>query len=97
MGLSLSMVNYITPALLLTPLLALSMTAAAYTRGQLLASRKTGAIAFASVARILAVCATGLIALFRSAESRSRPEPVQRRGGHCCRRYAYCGTRRYLT
>ena len=63
MGLPLSMVNYITPALLLTPLLALSMTAAAYTRGQLLASRKTGAIAFASVARILAVCATGLIAL----------------------------------
>ena len=63
MGLPLSMVNYITPALLLTPLLALSMTTAAYTRGQLLASRKTGAIAFASVARILAVCATGLIAL----------------------------------
>ena len=39
------------------------MTAAAYTRGQLLASRKTGAIAFASVARISAVCATGLIAI----------------------------------
>ena len=39
------------------------MTAAAYTRGQLLASRKTGAIAFASLAQILAFCATGLIAL----------------------------------
>jgi hypothetical protein len=63
MGLSLSMINYITPALLLTPLLALSMTAAAYTRGQLLASRKTGAIAFASTARILAVLTVGLIAL----------------------------------
>ena len=63
MGLPQSMVEYITPALLLTPLLALSMTAAAYTRGQLLASRKTVAIAFASVARILAVCAIGLIAL----------------------------------
>ena len=63
MGLPQSMVDYITPALLLTPLLALSMTAAAYTRGQLLASRKTAAIAFASVARILAVCTIGLIAL----------------------------------
>ena len=63
MGLSLSMINYITPALLLTPLLALSMTAAAYARGQLLASRKTGAIAFASTARILAVLTVGLIAL----------------------------------
>ena len=39
MGLSSSLASYITPALLLTPILAISMTAA-YTRGQLLASRK---------------------------------------------------------
>ena len=51
------------PALLLTPILALSMTAAAYTRGQLLASRKTTGIAIASAARILAVCVIGLGAL----------------------------------
>ena len=63
MGLPLSMADYIAPALLLTPMLALSMTAAAYTRGQLLASRKTTAIAIASATRILAVCAIGLAAL----------------------------------
>jgi O-antigen/teichoic acid export membrane protein len=63
MGLSSSMANYIAPALLLTPLLALCMTAAAYARGQLLASRKTTAIAVASVARILAVGVLGVAAL----------------------------------
>ncbi|MEC7972382.1 MAG: hypothetical protein VX879_02070 [Pseudomonadota bacterium] len=63
MGLSSSLASYITPALLLTPILAISMTAAAYTRGQLLASRKTAAIALASVARILSVCFVGIGAL----------------------------------
>ncbi|MBH67714.1 MAG: hypothetical protein CMM58_05115 [Rhodospirillaceae bacterium] len=63
MGLPDSMVDYIKPAVLLTPILALSMTAAAYTRGQLLASRKTTAIAIASATRIVAVCVIGLVAL----------------------------------
>ena len=63
MGLPSSMVDYIAPALLLTPLLALCMTAAAYARGQLLASRKTTAIAVASAARILAVGVLGVAAL----------------------------------
>jgi progressive ankylosis protein len=63
MGLPSSMADYIAPALLLTPLLALSMTAAAYARGQLLASRKTTAIAVASAARILAVGVLGVFAL----------------------------------
>ena len=53
MGLSSSLTSYVTPALLLTPILALSMTTAAFTRGQLLASRKTTAIALASVIRIV--------------------------------------------
>ena len=39
------------------------MTAAAYARGQLLASRKTTAIAVASTARLFAVCLIGVIAL----------------------------------
>jgi Na+-driven multidrug efflux pump len=63
MGLPPSMADYIAPALLLTPLLALSMTAAAYARGQLLASRKTTAIAVASATRILAVGVLGVVAL----------------------------------
>ncbi|MDC1172540.1 hypothetical protein OAU04_06190 [Alphaproteobacteria bacterium] len=63
MGLPPSMINYIAPALLLTPILAISMTAAAYARGQLLASRKTTAIAVASTARLFAVCLIGVIAL----------------------------------
>jgi Na+-driven multidrug efflux pump len=63
MGLPPSMADYIAPALLLTPLLALCMTAAAFARGQLLASRKTTAIAVASATRILAVGVLGAIAL----------------------------------
>ena len=63
MGLPSSMVDYIAPALLLTPLLAICMTAAAYARGQLLASRKTTAIAVASAARIVAVGMLGVAAL----------------------------------
>ena len=63
MGLPPSMAEYIAPALLLTPLLALCMTAAAFARGQLLASRKTAAIAVASGARILSVGVVGTIAL----------------------------------
>ena len=63
MGLPPSMADYIAPALLLTPLLALCMTAAAYARGQLLASRKTTAIAIASATRILAVGVLGVVAL----------------------------------
>ena len=63
MGLSSSLASYITPALLLTPILALSMTAAAFTRGQLLASRKTTTIALASVIRIVSVCLVGVGAL----------------------------------
>ena len=39
------------------------MTVAAYARGQLLASRKTTAIAVASAARILAVGVLGVVAL----------------------------------
>ena len=60
MGLSSSLTSYVTPALLLTPILALSMTSAAFTRGQLLASRKTTAIALASVIRIVSVCLVGV-------------------------------------
>ena len=63
MGLSSSLASYVTPALLLTPILALSMTTAAFTRGQLLASRKTTAIALASVIRIVSVCLVGVGAL----------------------------------
>ncbi len=63
MGLPPEMSEYIGPALLLTPLLALCMTAAAYARGQLLASRKTPAIAVASIARIMAVSVLGVVAL----------------------------------
>ena len=63
MGLSSSLTSYVTPALLLTPVLALSMTTAAFTRGQLLASRKTTAIALASVIRIVSVCLVGVGAL----------------------------------
>jgi Na+-driven multidrug efflux pump len=63
MGLPPSMAEYIAPALLLTPLLALCMAAAAFARGQLLASRKTAAIAVASATRILAVGVLGVIAL----------------------------------
>ena len=63
MGLSSSLASYVTPALLLTPILALSMTTAAFTRGQLLASRKTTAIAIASVIRIVSVCLVGVGAL----------------------------------
>ena len=63
MGLSSSLTSYVTPALLLTPILALSMTTAAFTRGQLLASRKTTAIALASVIRIVSVCLVGVGAL----------------------------------
>ena len=63
MGLPTLMADYVAPALLLTPFLALSMAAAAYTRGQLLASRKTAAIAVASAARILAVGVLGLAVL----------------------------------
>ena len=62
-GLSSSLASYVTPALLLTPILALSMTTAAFTRGQLLASRKTTAIALASVIRIVSVCLVGVGAL----------------------------------
>ena len=63
MGLSSPLASYVTPALLLTPILALSMTTAAFTRGQLLASRKTTAIALASVIRIVSVCLVGVGAL----------------------------------
>ena len=63
MGLSSSLASYIKPALLLTPILALSMTTAAFTRGQLLASRKTTAIALASIIRIVSVCLVGVGAL----------------------------------
>jgi Na+-driven multidrug efflux pump len=63
MGLPPSMVDYISPALLLTPLLALCMTAAAYARGRLLASRKTTAIAVASATRVLAVSVLGVVAV----------------------------------
>ena len=63
MGLPRSMADYIAPALALTPFLALCMTAAAFARGQLLASRRTTAIAGASAARILAVGVVGIIAL----------------------------------
>ena len=66
MGLPLLLADYVAPALLLTPLLALCMAAASYTRGQLLASRKTAAIAVASVARILAVSVLGLAVLSMS-------------------------------
>jgi O-antigen/teichoic acid export membrane protein len=63
MGLPPEMAAYIAPALLLTFLLALAMTAASLARGLLLASRKTGAIAVSSAARILAVGLVGAIAL----------------------------------
>lgn len=63
MGLPADIAAYIAPALLLLVFLALCMTAAAYARGMLLASRKTSVIAISSVARILAVGAIGAGAL----------------------------------
>jgi O-antigen/teichoic acid export membrane protein len=63
MGLPPDMAAYISPALLMTFILALCMTASSFSRGMLLASRKTGAIAVSSALRILAVAAVGAVAL----------------------------------
>jgi O-antigen/teichoic acid export membrane protein len=63
MGLPSDMAAYIAPAMLVSFLLALCMTAASFSRGLLLSSRKTGAIAVSSVARIIATAAVGFIAL----------------------------------
>lgn len=62
-GLPPELAAYVAPALTLTFLLALCMTAASFARGLLLSSRKTGAIAFSSAARIVAVGGVGAIAL----------------------------------
>ncbi len=63
MGLPPDMAEYISPALQLTFVLALCMTGSALARGLLLSSRETGAIAFSSVARILAVGVVGGVAV----------------------------------
>ena len=63
MGLPTDMAAYISPALQLGVFLALAMTAAAFFKGVLLSSRKTGAIAVSSGARIVAVVAVGGTAL----------------------------------
>ena len=57
------MAKYISPALQLACVLAICMTAAALARGLLMSSRKTGAIAFSSGARILAVVTVGGLAM----------------------------------
>lgn len=63
MGLPTEMAKYISPALQLACVLAICMTAAALARGLLMSSRKTGAIAFSSGARILAVVTVGGLAM----------------------------------
>ncbi|MFT5174150.1 MAG: O-antigen/teichoic acid export membrane protein [Gammaproteobacteria bacterium] len=63
MGLPPDMAAYVAPALSLSFVLALCMTASSFARGLLLSSRKTGAIAVSSVARIVAAGVVGAIAL----------------------------------
>jgi progressive ankylosis protein len=63
MGLPQHMAAYISPALQLGLVLAICMTAAAFFKGVLLSSRKTGVIAVSSGARIVAVGVVGGIAL----------------------------------
>ena len=60
MGLTKEMADAVTPALKLSAILALCMAAGGVTRGLLIASKNTGAIAATSV-RVGAVFAVGLI------------------------------------
>jgi progressive ankylosis protein len=69
MGLTPSMAQYITPALQVGLMLALCMAVAAITRGLLIASKNTGAIAVSSAARVGAVIVTGAAALVLGAEN----------------------------
>ena len=63
MGLPPDIAAYVAPALMLSFVLALCMTASSVSRGLLLSSRNTGAIAVSSLARILAAGTVGAIAL----------------------------------
>ena len=69
MGLNQDMAEYIQLALQVSFMLALCMTAAAITRGLLIASKNTGAIAVSSVARVAAVVLVGAAALLFGAEN----------------------------
>ena len=69
MGLPPHMAEYVAPALAYGFLLALSMTAASVCRGLLIASRRTGAIAVGSAARLVAVGAVGGTALLLGASN----------------------------
>ena len=61
MGLTTEMADAVTPALQLSAILALCMAAGGVTRGLLIASKNTGAIAATSAVRVGAVFAVGLI------------------------------------
>ena len=63
MGLPADLADYISPAIRLGIFLALAMTVAAFFKGVLLSSRRTGAIAVSSGARIIAVAGVGVAAL----------------------------------
>lgn len=63
MGLPETMIAYVTPALAVSSLLAIAMAAASITRGLLIGSRNTGAIAAASVLRLMAVVIVAGLAL----------------------------------
>ncbi|MCP5155264.1 MAG: hypothetical protein H6983_13930 [Ectothiorhodospiraceae bacterium] len=63
MGLRDSLADYVAPALVASAVLAACMASAAVARGLLIASRNTGAIAVASVARLAAVALVGALAL----------------------------------
>jgi O-antigen/teichoic acid export membrane protein len=63
MGLPNNIAAYVSLALRLAFVLALCMTAAAFFKGLLLSSRKTGVIAVSSGARIVAVAGVGIVAL----------------------------------
>jgi O-antigen/teichoic acid export membrane protein len=66
MGLPPNIAAYVAPALTLSFVLALCMTASSFFRGLLLSSRKTGAIAVSSVVRIGAAGVVGAVALTMS-------------------------------
>lgn len=68
MGLPPHMVEYVTPALGISALLALCMAAGGLTRGMLIASKQTGAIAVSSAVRISAVMLVGVLGILIGAE-----------------------------
>ena len=69
MGIPPDMQAYVTPALTLSFLLALCMTAAAVARGLLIATKRTGAIAASAVMRLTAVGAIGIVAVSLGTEN----------------------------